>query len=845
MKTPRILAIAAVLLLPAFARGWSAKMHVYAANEVLRDVLADGAVDLGEYGIRDVDPVVVGALHDYSEYFRAGAIGPDCYPDIFVGQAFTHPDNSHGLLEDMLRAGSTDCESAVLHGWCSSCAAPSTAGGEWCHDPADAAVPERWRFNGMEFSRPRKYWRAIDWAEHLYDAAQHEYWCMEHWDANGVPVACRPGVRIPASLAYELSQAGAPKNMEEVRKALAFAFGYLLHYPADAFGHNWVNLYAGGAWDYFDAHPEYEYRHVVVERFTAWSMLHQPHAASLPADTTVLDLEAPNWFVVRYLMGEDVADDSGAAQGTDSGAPSASHIRYLYAYKHLLLRIKQRFGIPDQLEPTGIDWIDGEAPPVFDPRNPQSYSSIWSYMVNYCFESMAFDAAQGSQQTCVQDLFRVTFAAYILNRLAAVDRALLDWSQVSTAIARQVISEDFDLAAVRALLDAYWLNDVYPLFIPAPGEDIRDFFGLSCADVGPPNFEHVCQAMTAAFRQVVDNELDEVDAAAHLRFRSYFDAYDRMLCSIDWLIARWTNPDLLMNLVYCDGSEQSCPLSTRRKHQILSDMFLDGDDPRTMLPFKNSVDLSKFVLLRQSRMAGIASAANALTIADAPLISLTDPGGFVVGEAYDKIIWESIASLDGTQPIIEESTDWANPQRVLFDQLRKPPVFALIRDPGAKARIQWRKFEINRQDPDGDQIYLALDLCPCIPQTRAENEQDRDGDGIGDACDADSLSQDAAASIQAMPDEGFGPPALGVKLSFTYRLENTVGPACERNGNAAALLLVDTMFAEVDALLSNGVMNAWTAAAVQALLQDLHNRFASNGVYCAGMPPPGEVTSCP
>lgn len=844
MKTLRI-ALAAALLAPLSASAWSAKLHVFSANEVLADVQDDGAVNLGPYGVIDLDPTLRAALETYPSYFRAGAIGPDGYPDIFVGQVFTHADYSAGLVDDLLNGGEIDCATAVMRGWCGSCAAPATAGGSWCQDARDSSVPADWTFQGSRYERPRKHWRSIDWAQHLFAAAQHEAWCMDQWKTSaGPPAACWAGTGRPSTLAFDLWAKGAPRDTVAVQQAIAYTLGYLVHFPGDGFGHNWVNLYAGGAWNYFDDHPEYEYRHVVVERFTAWSMLNDPKATPLPATTTNVTLDAPSWFIVKYLMGEYVADDSGSARGKDSGAAMAAHIRYLYGYKHLLLKIRDQLGIPATLQPSDIQWVDGETPPAFDPSNPASYSSIWSYMANYCFESFAFDVAQGAQQNCVQDLFRITFARYLLERIQAVDQALLDWAALSTDVNRQLVSESFSIATVRGLLAAYWQNDVMALFVPAPNSDLRAYFGLSCADVGPPNFAAICEAATAPFRQVVLNELNQIDQAAQVRFASYFAAYDRMLCTMDWWVAKWTNPVVLMNIVYCNGSETSCDLSRIRRNQILKDLFLDGSDPRGLLPFRNTIDLAKLVLLNQTKMGVVATAGNALALPGVPLINLRDPSGFVAGERYEKILWEAVASLDGTQPINETRVKWDDPERVLFDQFRKRPVFALVGDPAARERVHWPLFQIDRQDPDGDQILLAYDRCPCIPQTREQNEQDADKDGVGDACDADTLSGGAAARIRAMPDAGFGPPAYGIKTSFTNRLDNTVGAECAKNGSAAALLHVDNMFSEVNAHIANGLMDAATGAAVKAELQALHDAFASGGVYCAGAAQPGQVTSC-
>lgn len=76
---------------------------------------------------------------------------------------------------------------------------------------------------------PGQHWRAIDWARHVVRCAR-EY-----------------------------------SSGETHTKAIAFAAGFLTHYAGDAFGHTWVNSYAGGCWDWGDM--GIVQRHVVVESF--------------------------------------------------------------------------------------------------------------------------------------------------------------------------------------------------------------------------------------------------------------------------------------------------------------------------------------------------------------------------------------------------------------------------------------------------------------------------------------------------------------------------------------------------------------------------------------------------
>ncbi len=77
---------------------------------------------------------------------------------------------------------------------------------------------------------PGQRWRATDWARHVMRRARE----LDPEDEAG-------------------------------GKALAFSAGWLVHYAGDAFGHTWVNRYAGGAWDWGDM--DIVLRHVAVEAY--------------------------------------------------------------------------------------------------------------------------------------------------------------------------------------------------------------------------------------------------------------------------------------------------------------------------------------------------------------------------------------------------------------------------------------------------------------------------------------------------------------------------------------------------------------------------------------------------
>ena len=93
----RLAHVAALLLLTAAAEyahpSWNVKTHVYAANLALADVVDNGKVWIPPFGEFAVDPVLVQALRKHPDDYRAGVVGPDAFPDIYVGQSYAHVDH--------------------------------------------------------------------------------------------------------------------------------------------------------------------------------------------------------------------------------------------------------------------------------------------------------------------------------------------------------------------------------------------------------------------------------------------------------------------------------------------------------------------------------------------------------------------------------------------------------------------------------------------------------------------------------------------------------------------------------------------------------------------------------
>ena len=89
---------------PTTVQAWKSNTHVYLAEIARLDAL-DGYITLprydpqtglrmaGDLGPYPVDAKILLALQLCPQKYRAGALGPDAYPDVATGQTLTHPDN--------------------------------------------------------------------------------------------------------------------------------------------------------------------------------------------------------------------------------------------------------------------------------------------------------------------------------------------------------------------------------------------------------------------------------------------------------------------------------------------------------------------------------------------------------------------------------------------------------------------------------------------------------------------------------------------------------------------------------------------------------------------------------
>lgn len=77
------------------------KGHIYMANLLMKEMKEKGTVTIGNFGTYSVPSDMKNAILEAPKAFRAGAVGPDFYPDMLIGQATIHPSNSGKWLTIM------------------------------------------------------------------------------------------------------------------------------------------------------------------------------------------------------------------------------------------------------------------------------------------------------------------------------------------------------------------------------------------------------------------------------------------------------------------------------------------------------------------------------------------------------------------------------------------------------------------------------------------------------------------------------------------------------------------------------------------------------------------------
>ena len=68
---------------------------------ILKEIKDTGSVSIESFGKYTVPSDIVSAITKYPKAFRAGAVGPDFFPDMIVGQTVIHPSDSGKWLDRM------------------------------------------------------------------------------------------------------------------------------------------------------------------------------------------------------------------------------------------------------------------------------------------------------------------------------------------------------------------------------------------------------------------------------------------------------------------------------------------------------------------------------------------------------------------------------------------------------------------------------------------------------------------------------------------------------------------------------------------------------------------------
>jgi hypothetical protein len=105
-RTTRSVVVAALLVLmliaPATAHAWKPFTHNYTGDQAYADAIDDGQITIAGQGYA-VAPQIVTALENWPEFYNAGVVGPDAFPDIAYGQAIIHPVHTGRWLGYVVR----------------------------------------------------------------------------------------------------------------------------------------------------------------------------------------------------------------------------------------------------------------------------------------------------------------------------------------------------------------------------------------------------------------------------------------------------------------------------------------------------------------------------------------------------------------------------------------------------------------------------------------------------------------------------------------------------------------------------------------------------------------------
>jgi hypothetical protein len=214
-------------------------------------------------------------LIQYAPYVRAGAVGPDGYPDMLTGQLNIHPNTA--VPYECTVSSATDCEG--LHGVADELrmrqtleivlnSIPVLNSLLKYSKPEPAASPDQPTFGGLkETITGKPHWRSIDWAHEVLYRALHY---REEYEER---------VRADATLSAAEKLRMVRLIQEQRRGAVAFALGFFIHMIGDGHIHSLINEIVAMPWSYFATREssnavygfmssfQEEFQHMAIERY--------------------------------------------------------------------------------------------------------------------------------------------------------------------------------------------------------------------------------------------------------------------------------------------------------------------------------------------------------------------------------------------------------------------------------------------------------------------------------------------------------------------------------------------------------------------------------------------------
>ncbi len=239
--------LAFTFLLPE-AKAWKPRTHALTANAALVDAadahiclpgLSSNQIPIGETPLvgtftQDGEQIKFNDLAHLGPYVRAGALGPDAWPDAVFGQLAIHADHSRFAPGDVFFGGQGQCPDPDGTG---PQEAPEVC---WQSVARTALGDDLYRRLVAPLVNWNPKWRSIDYGHEVMKAAL---------SMNQFALAGKTRAEIE-------SDPFLRGFLAERQAAIAFAHGYLMHFAGDSQAHTWINEIVGEPFSVFTSRSE-------------------------------------------------------------------------------------------------------------------------------------------------------------------------------------------------------------------------------------------------------------------------------------------------------------------------------------------------------------------------------------------------------------------------------------------------------------------------------------------------------------------------------------------------------------------------------------------------------------